>query len=154
MGVSSDYKQSFMMNQTANDEDFLNNEWERILKEVENQCLEEQKAGNKTKHEPKEIVYAARQKYMRKLVSESNVFSLKGLNSETAKNKNKTQGAVSNLIEYYNGENIGVDGKDQEQYEPDDEGSTATINDVIFSLLLIHKDNIHMHINSDYEIKK
>ena len=88
---------------------------------------------------------------MRKLVNESNVFSQQNFrfNKESA-NDPKSVDAVSNLVEYYHADNNEVEGK--EQMDLNASGS-KTINDIIFSLLLIGKHHMHMNINSDYEMK-
>lgn len=82
-----------------------------------------------------------------------------GLNKQTIisnpspSQKTKKKAIASNMIEYYNGENIGVDGKDAANdilAESDEDSSKC----IIFSLLLIDKPNMHMNVTSDFEIKR
>lgn len=155
-GYASDIKHSFIFQTT--EDDFLNNEWERILHEVEKQANNDPNTTVKEAQQKKEMVTAARKKYLRQLVKGTTVFAKQGIISQPNENQKAKKVAIaSNMIEYYNGENIGVEGKDNNlSIDEKDMGpaNNRTINDAIFSLLLIEKHMMHMNIVSDYEIKK
>lgn len=88
---------------------------------------------------------------MRKLVNESNVFSSQqNFKFNKSKQNTKNFDPVTNLVEYYHIESLEANDKEQDKVGTDE---SKTINDIIFSLLLINKDNMHMNINSDYEMK-
>lgn len=89
---------------------------------------------------------------MRKLINDSHVFSQQNFKFNKSKQNTKNIDAVTNLVEYYHADSINIGEKEPEN-EGTDEKNSKTINDIIFSLLLINKYNMHMNINSDYEMK-
>lgn len=158
LGYTTEIKKSFL-NQTTMENDFLNNEWEKILNEVEKQGNTENETSQKESQKKKELVATARKKYVRQLVKVSNAIGKQSIIPLPNKNQpHKKVAIASNMIEYYNGENIGVEGKDYKEsdlIQPEDlEANGRSINDAIFSLLLLDKRSMHMNIVSDYEIKK
>jgi hypothetical protein len=91
---------------------------------------------------------------MRQLVKETTGLDKQAIISKPLTTQNTKKVAIaSNMIEYYNGENIGVGGKDAE-HEIIVDSDVDNSRSIIFSLLLIDKENMHINVTSDFEIKR
>jgi hypothetical protein len=95
------------------------------------------------KSKKKQLINAARKKYMRHLIKTSNTLAGNTqLRDNDIKKHHGIGVAATNLIEYYKGAESEL--KDIVK---------ASVNDIVLDLLLLD-NHMYMHIVSDYELKK
>lgn len=114
----------------------MNRQWEDILQEVEQQLKDEEK-GLDTR-------------------SDRTHLASKKPTEAAKKPKSESKNAL-NMIDYYKDQNMKEEGERQSEvnrYLNDPQTKGRSVNDIIFTLLLLGKHNMHMNVISDYEIKQ